>query len=402
MLNLDKNQHYLLACSFGPDSMALFDMLEKEGYKFDVAHVNYHLRDESINEEAELRAYCTKHNKTIFVRNVEPNEYKGNLEAKCREIRYKFFKSVSEEYRYDAVLIAHHQDDLIETYLMQKARKSHPLCYGIKEQSIIERTKIIRPLLSYSKDQLLKYCLDNSVPYAIDSSNLEDCFTRNKIRHNIVEKMTSNERKEVLFEIEKMNHQLEMLNNKLNTNNLESISVLNRLNDDEFNAAIIMLGRRIKEKFDCSKRQALEIKKVLASGKPNIALNIKGVFFVKRYDYFIPMSNNDEQKNYSYIIEKPSKLDTEFFYLDFNGETKNRNVDQSSYPLTIRNAQPNDIYQIKNYQKTVRRLFIDWKMPAFLRKRWPVIVDKNNKVIYVPRYQKYFIPDIDCNFYVKF
>ena len=214
--------------------------------------------------------------------------------------------------------------------------------------------------------------------------------------------MPLQERKEMLSEIEKMNQELAMLNDKLLTNDLESIECLNRLNNDEFNAAIIMLGRRIKENFDCSKRQALEIKKVLASNKPNIMLNIKGVYFVKRYDRFIPMSNNDEQIGFSYVVEKPSELETEYFYLDFTGDTNNRNVDYSSYPLTIRNAQPSDIYQIKNYKKAVRRLFIDWKMPAFLRKRWPLIVDKNNKVIYIPRYQKDFIPDSNCNFYVKF
>ena len=55
MLNLDKNKKYLLACSFGPDSMALFDMLLKEGYKFAVAHVNYRLRSEADDEEISLR-----------------------------------------------------------------------------------------------------------------------------------------------------------------------------------------------------------------------------------------------------------------------------------------------------------------------------------------------------------
>ena len=51
MLNLDKNKKYLLACSYGPDSMALFSMLLEEGYRFEVAHVNYHFRNESNLEE---------------------------------------------------------------------------------------------------------------------------------------------------------------------------------------------------------------------------------------------------------------------------------------------------------------------------------------------------------------
>jgi tRNA(Ile)-lysidine synthase len=60
MLNLNKNQKYLLACSHGPDSMALFYMLKEEGYNFAVAHVNYHLREESNLEQQQLEDYCAK------------------------------------------------------------------------------------------------------------------------------------------------------------------------------------------------------------------------------------------------------------------------------------------------------------------------------------------------------
>ena len=66
MLNLDKNKRYLLACSFGPDSMALFDMLKKEGITFEVAHVNYHLREESDSEETALRGYCKNQRVRLF------------------------------------------------------------------------------------------------------------------------------------------------------------------------------------------------------------------------------------------------------------------------------------------------------------------------------------------------
>ena len=70
MLNLDKNKKYLLACSYGPDSMALFGMLLSENINFEVAHVNYHLRKESDDEENGLRSFCELHNKTIYVKNV--------------------------------------------------------------------------------------------------------------------------------------------------------------------------------------------------------------------------------------------------------------------------------------------------------------------------------------------
>ena len=62
MLNLDKNKKYLLACSYGPDSMYLFSLLLKEGYNFSAAHVNYHFRKESDDEEKALRKYCYENN----------------------------------------------------------------------------------------------------------------------------------------------------------------------------------------------------------------------------------------------------------------------------------------------------------------------------------------------------
>ena len=58
MLNLDHSKKYLLACSFGPDSMALFSLLLEYGFNFDVAHVNYHLRKESDAEENGLKSFC--------------------------------------------------------------------------------------------------------------------------------------------------------------------------------------------------------------------------------------------------------------------------------------------------------------------------------------------------------
>ena len=69
MLHLDKDKKYLLACSFGTDSMTLFDILLKEGYNFSVVHINYNLREESTSETIKLTEICQKHNIDIFVIN---------------------------------------------------------------------------------------------------------------------------------------------------------------------------------------------------------------------------------------------------------------------------------------------------------------------------------------------
>ena len=170
MLNLEKNKKYLLACSFGPDSMALFDMLYKEGYKFAVAHVDYHLREESTDEEIALRNYCLVNGIGIYVKSVTEDLGDSNLEKKCRDIRYNFFIDIVKEKGFDALLVAHQEDDLIETYLMQKRRKNLVNYFGIKEISYFTDVEIIRPLLKYRKGELLMYCKMFNVPYAIDKA----------------------------------------------------------------------------------------------------------------------------------------------------------------------------------------------------------------------------------------
>ena len=401
MLNLDKNRHYLLACSFGPDSMALFHMLLKEGYKFTVAHVNYHLRQESDEEEQLLRNYCANNNIGIYVKNVDENLGDSNLEKKCRDIRYNFFIDVIKNNHFSALLVAHQEDDLIETYLMQKKRKNLVNYFGIKEISYISDMEIIRPLLKYRKEDLLIYCRMFNVPFAIDKTNLEDHFLRNQIRHNVVEKMSGEERKEILEEINKENVALNAIFAKISNIKSNNVKEYNRLNETEFLYALVTLGRKIKNDFIISKKQGEELRKAMLSDKPNILIVVNGLCFYKEYDQFgfKEFSNVDD---FNYVLEGPQILDTEYFYLDFTNDATNRNVHIDDYPITIRNATANDSYLIKDYYKSLRRLFIDWKMPLSLRSRWPVIVNKDGLIIYVPRYQKNFVPDKNCNFYVKF
>ena len=159
-LNLDKNKRYLLACSYGPDSMALFHMLRVGGYRFDAAIVNYHLRKESDSEVAGLLDYASKYDIKVYTLD-DGSKTKGNIEAHCRSVRYRFFKDLCEKNGYEAVLTAHHQDDHIETYLMQKERQNCPIYYGIKEISEIYGVRVARPLLSFSKSDLVKICEEN-------------------------------------------------------------------------------------------------------------------------------------------------------------------------------------------------------------------------------------------------
>ena len=400
MLNLDKNQKYLLACSHGPDSMALFFMLKEEGYNFEVAHVNYHLREESDQEQKELEAYCAKNGIKLYVKEVTESLGEANLEEQCRIIRYTFFKELVNQYHFYAVLIAHNQDDVIETYLMQKTRQNLVEFFGIKEKPIIFDTKIIRPVLQFSKQELLMFCNINKVEYSIDKTNLQDVFLRNKIRHQVVEKMTKEEREKILKEMAEENEKLAKIQEKISQIQTKNIEEYNRLNDDEFLYAIVRLGRTLKPSFTMSRAQGLEIRKIFKTNKANVSVDISGLKLVKSYDSFDLIEDKNDQ-DFSFEIKEPTVLDTDYFFLDFRGDTTNRNVTSNDYPLTVRNAKPEDTYIISGYSKQLRRLFIDWKVPLPLRKRWPVIVNKEGTIVYVPRYQKDFKKADNCNFYVK-
>ena len=134
------NKRYLVACSAGPDSMALLDIFRKK-YEVMVSHINYHHRPTADRDENILRDYCKKHNLRLFVDDYIPT--KGNFQDRARVFRYERFAYYVNEYELDGVLVAHHQDDLIETYLLQKQRGSTPSYYGLRQEVLIKGVKIV-------------------------------------------------------------------------------------------------------------------------------------------------------------------------------------------------------------------------------------------------------------------
>jgi len=399
-LNLNHNKKYLLGCSFGPDSMALLHMLKEEGYEFSVAHVNYGLRKEADDEMQALINYCRDNNIPLFTTKINDIP-QTNIEAKCREIRYRYFASLCHQNHFDCVVIGHHKDDLLETFLLQKRRKSLVNFYGLKKETFIFDVCVLRPLLQYKKSDLLSYCQKNNIPFAIDSSNLTDQYERNKIRHHVVETMSEIDRQKLLGDINQANQELIEMNRELQNNDTNSCQYLLGLNMRFLAYALHVLARQVKKDAHLSFACVKEIRNVLLSDKPNISMKVNSnLSFIKSYNqcYF---SSKDQEYDYLFVIEKPDLLDNEYFFLDFRSHSSDRNISLGDYPLTIRNAERKDAIMIKNYRVLVRRLFIDWKMPIELRKRWPVILNKDGTIVYVPRYQKNFIKPKNINFYVK-
>lgn len=405
MIKLDRNKKYLLACSFGTDSMALFDMLHKGGYNFSIVHINYGLREEADNETETLIKYCKEKDVPFFIKRVGLFFPKGNIEAECRYIRYTFFKKIYDEGGYDALLVAHQQDDHIETYLLQIQRNNNPGYYGLPYERELFGMRVIRPLLEVTKSQINQYLSQNSIPHSIDKTNLEDKFQRNKIRHHIVEKMSKKDRANILKEIDEKNIELSKKLAKLRDLTLNSVKTLLSLTEEDFVFAFYILTEKIPNRIGISRRSILSFRKSLESNKPNITVTINKVIEItKTYDEIIvqmaDLSFKDQ--SFEYVLKEPGILDTPYFYLNSLIDPHLRNIKPEDYPITIRNAKPSDEFIVKDYRVKMRRAVIDWKMPSYLRNRWPVVISKYGHIIYVPRFSKDFIITENLNFYVKF
>lgn len=399
MLKLDKNKKYLLACSCGPDSMALFGMLLEQGYKFAVAHVNYHFREKSSHEEKVLTDFCKKNNiKYHVLQNTEIIH--KNLEARARDIRYSYFHKIVSNFGYDALLVAHHQDDSIETYIMQKSRHLKVFVYGLDTFSDIYDIKVIRPLLDYTKIELVKYCEKNHIPYEMDESNLSDDYLRNRIRHEIIDNLDTKTRHKYLLNMVKDNEYVNSILRKLSSIIFDEVEVAKTLNNDELTYALYLLAER-QNIHSLSQGAIKEIDAVIKGNKPNVYIEFKNCLFFKEYGRIGFFNIEESNGTYVFEIDKPQELDTPYFYMNFTNGAENRNVHKSDYPITIRTALPDDVVQIKGYNKKVRRLFIDWKVPARMRKRYPIILNKNGKLIYIPRYSSDYIVKETDNFYIK-
>ncbi|MCD8209488.1 MAG: tRNA lysidine(34) synthetase TilS [Coprobacillus sp.] len=398
--HLNKEANYLLACSYGTDSMVLLYLLQSHGYHFEVAFVNYRLRVEADREEEDIKKYCEEHKIKVHVLELAINTVKGNIEASCRNIRYSFFLQLNEKYHYDALLVAHQQDDLLETYIFQKQRGSLVDYYGLKPVGYYQNMQVIRPLLDYSKKELTEILEKNDIPYAIDKTNHDLKYSRNKIRYEIVRPMSDDKREELLDEITVENENLRNSVEKLSKLNIHDVDTLLSLDDEMRQRALFMLLREAGITYSLSRKNAGNIYNSLISPKPNIVIKIsKDLFFEKSYGE-VRFYLKGNTQSYSFVVDHPQTLDSDWFYIDFVNQNKFE-CRGDDYPLTIRSPKPKDTYLISGHPAKINRLFIDWKVPLKYREIWPVIVNSQGEIIYIPHYQNDFDKTSSPFFYVK-
>ena len=178
---------YLAAVSGGPDSMALLTKYHRKIYG--VCHVNYHYRDTSDYDQSIVERYCQQYGIKFYLLNIDKKIYKTkqvkNFESWARSKRYEFFLSIAKKTNINQMLMGHNADDFVESYYMQKQKNSQLLFYGIKKQNNYHDLKIVRPFIKTRKITLENYCKKHHIKYAIDITNADPKFLRNKVRQQV-------------------------------------------------------------------------------------------------------------------------------------------------------------------------------------------------------------------------
>lgn len=197
---------YVVAVSGGVDSMCLLDMLVAHGgYELVVAHVDHGIRPDS-HQDRELVQKVAQNNKLYIVITML-NVSKAASENVLRQARYDFLYEQMKELGAQAILTAHHADDLLETSIMNVRRGTDR--YGAVGG--MTREGIVRPLINVAKKELLEYAAKHKLEWREDSTNQDVKYTRNKIRHDVIPNIDTTQYQKHITELGELNRQIDVL-----------------------------------------------------------------------------------------------------------------------------------------------------------------------------------------------
>lgn len=407
-----KSEYVVCAISGGPDSMFLLKTLlslkDELNFKIVVAHVHHNLRKESDDEALNLEKFCKDNNLIFEIKKIEKYPNNKFSEEAARKIRYEFFDETVEKYNSDILFTAHHGEDLIETILMRLVRGSNLKGYaGFERISYDRGYKIARPLIYLTKVDIVKYLEDNNIWYAIDLSNSNEKYTRNRYRKNILPALNK-ENKNVHYKFLEYNERLlladkylkkvtDVIYNDVVTDNYINVLKFNKL--DEI-IKIYILEKYLK---NCYKSNITSINNghidsciLYMKNKNNVVfdlpLNKKGIIEYNKFRIL----NKIENQEYEYEFDN--------FIMLFNGKKikiDNSTNDSSNYvihlnskeiklPFHVRNKKNGDIIKIKNMvgTKKVSDIFTNSKVPKEERAMYPIVTDDTGEIIWIPGIKK--------------
>ncbi|WP_435261361.1 tRNA lysidine(34) synthetase TilS [Tenacibaculum sp. nBUS_03] len=404
----------LVAISGGVDSVVLTYLLKKLNYNIYLAHCNFQLRgNESDLDEEFIKNLGEKFNLETFTIKFSTQEYQNNnklsIQLAARELRYNWFYKLLKEQKIDYIVTAHHSNDNLETFIINLTRGT-----GLEGFTGIPpiNGKTIRPLLKFSREEILQYAKLNSIVWREDASNTEIKYTRNKIRHNIIP---------ILKEINP-----NLINSFNNTSNFlqQSQQIINDTIEQK-SLEIISYDGEIK-KFDIKKIKELSNPKAylyyllkkygftewndvfnLIYAQTGKLLTTKSHTLLKDRDFLLLLpsnkfTNTENQQvtinssdlKVSYPVnllfknvQETTSLDKNTIYVDKNS---------LNYPLTLRKWNDGDFFYPKGMlgKKKISKYFKDEKISLIEKQNIWILCSGKNEIIWIlgKRQDRRFLP----------
>ncbi|QGQ43946.1 tRNA lysidine(34) synthetase TilS [Metabacillus sediminilitoris] len=427
---LEKGSTVVVGVSGGPDSLALLHLLvrikDKWNLRLVCAHVDHMFRGEQSKEEMQfVLDFCKQHHIICEAKQIDVTAYakKFHLSSQVagRECRYTFFKELLDKYHSKCLALGHHGDDQVETILMRMVRGSTGMALaGIKVKRAFHNGYIIRPLLAYTKEQILSYCREQHLMPKFDPSNEKTNYTRNRFRKYVLpflkkENPLVHERfqkfSETLLEDETY---LQVLTKQhMNTVLKRKEKSLVEIDINRFKSLPLPLQRRgiqlilsylyVHIPASLSSIHIESFLELLSQDHPSGSLDYPGgLKVIKSYQTCMFTFEHDDIKNFCFELEIPSvvhlqngyKITCEIVKEPITFLKGNNSFllirKQLVGPLIVRTRKQGDKINLKgmNGRKKVKDIFIDEKIPLHNRNSWPIVEDGNGNILWIPGLKK--------------
>lgn len=222
---IEENDKVVVGVSGGPDSIFLLLVLNKLNVNLEIAHINHKIRKEAKEDEILTKKYADYLGVPFHVLEIDVEEeakrQKIGTEECGRNIRYEFFNQVAKTTNANKIAVAHNAGDNAETIILNFLRGAG-IC-GLSGMDY-KSGNIIRPILDIQKEDIIKYLDENQIPYAIDKTNLENIYTRNKVRNDLLVKIQNEFNPNIIKAL-----------NRMAKINKQDLSLLNEVVDKSYN-----------------------------------------------------------------------------------------------------------------------------------------------------------------------
>jgi len=399
-----KDDKVLLAVSGGKDSVLMLHLFKAIGVEIGVAHCNFNLRgEEAQRDEHFVKMLANSLDVPVHITHFDTKKYaaenKISTQMAARDLRYHWFEQIRREHKYDFIALAQHQNDAVETVLINLVRGT-----GISGLHGIlpKRGKLIRPLLFLTRNEVEVAVGENNIGFVEDSSNLSTNYTRNKLRLQVIPHLKEiNPNLEKTFEenitrfaeIERfLAVQVQKLADNLLDKRADGIYI-SLLDIAALRPQKLLLYELLKP-FGFVEKVVDGILQRLASPSGTHFFSASHQAIINRNDLIIAPQNTADHLN-QFIHPSTTNIcfgDDEIA-LTFSDELKfeaaaNKafvNADKLIFPLVLRNWQNGDkfIPLGMRHLKKVSDFFIDAKVPVHLKHTTPILVNGNGQIIWI-------------------